>query len=113
MRIKTWRCSLTKRGKIAHAGRGFSTRGTKGLTPHRGSSNFRYFSILLIFESVNFNLVGTLMTATYQQKEGPRETGTDLGLCRSVALILDEVSIKDPSLRLDIPSKEAENLQKL
>ena len=101
---------LTNRGRMAHAGRDFSTRGTKGLTPQRGSSNFRYFSILLIFESVNFNLVGTPMTETYQQKEGPQKVSTDFGLSQSIALIIEEVQIKDPFLRLELPSKEAEAL---
>jgi hypothetical protein len=53
------------------------------------------------------------MTGTYQQKEEPRETVTDFGLSRSVALILDEVSIRDTSLRLEVPTKEAESLERL
>jgi hypothetical protein len=53
------------------------------------------------------------MTTTYQQKEEPCSTVNDLGLSRSVALILDEVSIRDSSLRLEIPSKEAESLARL
>lgn len=65
------------------------------------------------FESVNFNLVGTLMSGIYQQKEEDRETVTDFGLNRSVALILDEVSIRDTSLRLEVPTKEAESLERL
>jgi len=36
---------FTCRGTTDHKGRYFTGRGTNGLTPQRGSSNLRYFSI--------------------------------------------------------------------
>jgi len=38
---------LTRRISLRGKERGFSGRGTKGLTPQEGSSNLRYFSIIL------------------------------------------------------------------
>lgn len=54
------------------------------------------------------------MKANYEQQKGePIPFSTNLMIERTVDLILDEVSIRDTLLRLDIPSREAEGLERL